>query len=120
MGSAYVALQWVLVAFIAVIGVVIIYRIGFGKTDLSSLLSETDSNKASMSRFQLLLFSFVIVGIYVTLCLQQGDLLEISNGVLGLMGISGGSYLISKGIQTQVNKAPQQPTPNGPDKPSPQ
>src|SRR5262249_21306574 len=101
---AWVALQWVLVVFIALVGLVIIYKMVFGNTDISSLITESDGKKASMSRFQLLLFTFVIVSIYVVLCLQQGDLLEISVGVLGLLGISSGSYIISKGIQMQSAK----------------
>ncbi|SRR6266545_22953 len=101
---AWIGLQWVVVVFLALIGLVVIVKIWTDKINLNSLLSEPDG-KASLSRFQLLLFTFVIVSIYVVLCLQQGDLLEISGGVLGLLGISGGSYVISKGIQSQADQA---------------
>jgi hypothetical protein len=37
--------------------------------------------------------------LYLTLCLEAGALIDIPNQVLGLLGISGGSYVISKGIQ---------------------
>jgi hypothetical protein len=100
---AWLALQWVVVAFIGLVGLVIVIKLFTDKIDLNTLLSEPDG-KASLSRFQLLLFTFVIASIYVVICLQQGELQEISNGVLGLMGISGGSYVISKGIQTQGDK----------------
>jgi hypothetical protein len=101
--AAWIGLQSVIVLFLGLIGLNIVIKIWSDKINLNSLLSEPDG-KASLSRFQLLLFTFVIVGIYVVLCLQQGDLIEISNGVLGLLGISGGSYVISKGIQTQADK----------------
>ena len=55
-----------------------------------------------MSRLQLLLFTFVIAGLYLTLSLEAGYLIEIPNQVLGLLGISAASYVVSKGIQ--VNK----------------
>lgn len=96
-------LQWIIVVFIGVIGLIILYKIWTDKINLDKLLSEKDG-KASLSRFQMLLFTFVIISIYVVLCLQQSELLEISSGVLGLIGISGGSYVISKGIQKQAEK----------------
>jgi uncharacterized Tic20 family protein len=96
-------LEWIIVGFLGVIGIIILWKILTDKIDLNSLLSEANG-KASLSRFQLLLFTFVIVGIYVVLCLQAGELLEISNGVLGLLGISGSSYVLSKGIQMQASK----------------
>jgi hypothetical protein len=62
------------------------------------------SGKASVARFQLLLFTFVIAGLYLTLSLEAGYLIEIPNQVLGLLGISGASYVVSKGIQQQAAK----------------
>jgi hypothetical protein len=97
------------VAFLGLVGIIIVIKIYTDKINLDSLLSEPDG-KASLSRFQLLLFTFVIISIYVVLCLQQNELLEISNGVLGLLGISGGSYVISKGIQMQGDKAKEEAT----------
>ncbi len=54
-----------------------------------------------MSRLQLLLFTFVIAGLYLTLSLEAGQMVEIPNQVLGLLGISGASYVVSKGIHHQ-------------------
>ncbi len=68
--------------------------------DLSTLIQESGSSKASLSRFQLLLFTFVIAGLYLILSVEAGDFIEIPQSVLGLLGISGGSYLISKGISS--------------------
>src|SRR3954453_15794794 len=68
-----------------------------GKIDLTWLLSESGNvAKASLSRFQFLLFTFVLGGVYLVLCLETGSLLDVPTGVLALLGISGGSYVVSK------------------------
>lgn len=54
--------------------------------------------KASLSRFQFLIFTFVIAGLYLLLSIEAGTFVDIPTNVLGLLGISGGSYLISKGV----------------------
>lgn len=56
--------------------------------------------KASASRFQLVIFTFVIGGVYLVLCLESGTLIDIPQNVLWLLGVSGGTYTISKGIKT--------------------
>lgn len=60
--------------------------------------------KASLSRFQFLIFTFVIAGVYLVLCLESGTLVSIPDQVLWLLGISGGTYATSKGIATWGNK----------------
>ena len=55
--------------------------------------------KASMSRFQLLIFTFVIAGLYLALCLENGRLIDIPENVLLLLGLSSGTYAASKGIK---------------------
>jgi hypothetical protein len=104
------ATQWAVVAFycIVVIGVVFKTR----NVDFTGLLCEPPTpgapgpGKASLSRLQLLLFTFIIIGLYLYLCLNANQLLDVQPGVLGLMGISGGSYVISKGIQFNGNTPP--------------
>lgn len=81
--------------------------------DLKYLISE-DNGNASMSRFQFLLFTFVIAAsyfLYVTGMVTKVNfdalatagkpilLPNIPSGVLGLIGISGASYVVAKGIQ---------------------
>lgn len=114
--SPAMAMEWVVVVFIALTALIILYKMLLGKIDLSTVLDEMTPNsppgagppavpptpKASLSRLQLLLFTFVIVGLYLTLSLEAGQLLEIPNQVLGLLGISGGSYVVSKGIQANT------------------
>jgi hypothetical protein len=108
--------EWLIVVFIGALALLVLIKLW--KVDLSGLVSEpgdtpapgapapgapppvaTAAGKASISRLQLLLFTFVIAGLYLILCLEAGQFIEIPNQVLGLLGISGGSYVISKGIQ---------------------
>lgn len=133
--SPAIAMEWVVVVFIGLLGLAIQFRIWWtNQIDLSGLLSEPTTTttspaldasgaplapvpnpsggapqqqttttivqgKASLSRFQMLIFTFVIAGLYLTLCLEAGSLIDIPNQVLGLIGISGGTLVISKGIQ---------------------
>jgi hypothetical protein len=62
------------------------------------LISEQDG-AASFSRFQFLIFTFIIASAYIVLAFQSNALPAIDQSVLGLIGISGGSYLVSKGIE---------------------
>lgn len=72
--------------------------------DLRDLVSEPPPagtqgpGKASLSRFQFLLFTFLVAGLFVVLSLEAGTFVEIPNGVVALMGVSGGSFVISKAI----------------------
>jgi len=95
---------WVLLAFIALLAGELIYLIARGKKgiDLSHLVSEP-TGEASMSRFQLLVFTIVIAlsVFYVTVAPDSTGLPEIPAGVLTLLGISASSYAVGKGLQTQ-------------------
>ena len=95
---------WVLLAFIAVLCGEVIYLVARGTKgiDLSHLVSEP-TGEASMSRFQLLVFTIVIAlsVFYVTVSPDSTGLPEIPTGVLTLLGISASSYAVGKGLQTQ-------------------
>jgi hypothetical protein len=56
--------------------------------------------KASLSRFQFLIFTFVVAGLFLLLSIEAGAFVEVPPTVLGLIGISGGSFIISKGISS--------------------
>lgn len=58
-----------------------------------------EAPKASLSRFQLMIFTFVIAGVYLVLCLEAGTFVEIPENVVLLLGVSGGTYAASKGIK---------------------
>jgi hypothetical protein len=81
---------------------VVIYKIATDRIDLGTLMVDHDSGsgagKTSMSRFQLLVFTLTIALLYAILCIESGQLLDVPNGTLALLGISGGSFLLSKGI----------------------
>jgi len=79
-------------------GMVILVEIIRGNIDLSGLLSE--DGKASMSRFQLLIFTFVIALSLFLMVAQSGEKFpEIPANVLVLLGVSASTYAVSKGIQ---------------------
>ena len=102
-------MEWALVVVFILIAVVLLLILW--KTDLSGLLMEADGSKASLSRVQFLIFTIVIAGLYLALCLQQGQLLDVGNGTLVLLGISGSGYAVSKGI-SKAGTQPTKPAPN--------
>lgn len=116
MHYAEIIVAWMLVIFVGLLAGIILWKVFTGKIDLTKLVSEVNGD-ASMSRFQFLLFTFVIALMWIYLFFYSGDntLPDIPKGVLGLMGISGGSYVVSKGIQKSFEgdaaKADAQSTP---------
>jgi len=89
---------WMLVVFIGVLGLKVAYLVVFGRIDLKLLISEK-TGVASMSRFQFLIFTFVVAMCVLVLTLESGEFPRLDANILGLLGISGGSYVVSKGIQ---------------------
>jgi len=92
----------VVVTFAGLLGFTILLWIWIGKISLSKLVSEANGD-ASMSRLQFLIFTFVI-SLSLFLIVVGHDKSpkfpdDIPPGVFALLGISAGSYLISKGIQ---------------------
>lgn len=88
----------VVVIFMAALAATIIVRIWQGPNngiDLSKLVSEKDGD-ASMSRFQLLVFTFVIAMGMLVGVLNTGQFPTMRGDVLGLLGISAGSYVGAK------------------------
>ena len=92
---------WVALGFLGLIGVAILYYVFTGRIDLSGLISEPTGD-ASMSRFQLLVFTFVIAAslfLIIASATPPDFPKVIPTGILVLLGISSSSYLVSKGIQ---------------------
>jgi hypothetical protein len=89
-------------ALVGLLGLVVIYMIWTEKISLVKLLSEPNGD-ASLSRFQFLIFTLVIglSFLIITIGGKGGPAFPspIPPEVLTLLGISGSSYLISKGIQ---------------------
>ncbi len=61
------------------------------------MLLEADGSKASVSRFQLVFFTVIIGGAYLEKFLETGTF-KLDETALALLGISSGSFLVSKGI----------------------
>jgi len=97
MEKAVMIFTYVLTLGFLGIFLVLIWKMITNKIDLDELISEPDG-KASMSRFQLFLFTVVIAGLYVILSIESGQLLDVPAGALGLLGISGGSFVVSKAV----------------------
>jgi hypothetical protein len=95
---------WIIVVFIGILGVLVLWNIYTNRIDLKFLLCEQDG-KASLSRFQFLVFTFVIAMSFALITLRTGSIPDIPQGVWALLGISGGSYVISKGIQKNAEAA---------------
>ena len=107
MGNAFLWLGFVAgiinTFLIGAFGFTIMVLMFKGRIDLSKLLSE-DNGVASLSRFQFLIFTFVISMSLFLLVLANIDsgnnaFPELSTQALLLLGISGGTYAVSKGIQ---------------------
>jgi len=83
-------------------GFMVLAAIASGKIDISQLLEEKGSagGGASMSRFQLLIFTFVVAISLLLIVVDVHDFPKaIPTGVLALLGISATTYAVSKGIQ---------------------
>jgi hypothetical protein len=100
-------------AIIGLIAAVVVRDLWSNKIDLSQLLS--DSNRTSLSRFQFLVFTFMIGLSYLLLVLTRlahatvtdlATLPEVPTGVLGLIGISAGSYVAGKAIEKASQRQP--------------
>ena len=97
----FVAFSVIILAFAAAV----LWQIGSGQIELVGLISEPPGpndtspiGKASLSRFQFLIFTFVIAGLFLMLCIETGGFVEIPVTVLGLLGISGGTFVVSKAV----------------------
>ena len=109
---------YVICGLVAILGFVVIWLILTSRIDLSHLLSEKDGSGASMSRFQLLIFIFVIALSFFLVVIANIKILQakgsydhlpvlpdVPNGVLALLGISASSYAVSKAIQHGAGKS---------------
>ena len=114
------------IAFMVLMGLLclmLLIKMWRNEINLSSLLEEANG-QASMSRFQLLIFTLVIaVGLFLYI-LHTMTLPDIPNSILILLGISASTYAAGKGIsfsrpegivrQPDTNCAPLPPQPPPP------
>lgn len=85
--------------FLIFIGLVVSWKILSGEINITTLISEGINEKASLSRFQMFVWTFVIGFSFLYVLILNNEIPEIPDNVLTLLGISGGTYVISKGIQ---------------------
>jgi hypothetical protein len=102
----------VLVVFIGLLGGTVLTRIWSNRIDLSKVISEPNGD-ASMSRFQLMIFTFVIAMSFFIIVVGNKTFAfpeKFPAEVLTLLGISGSSYLVSKAIQFSSPAGVSRPT----------
>jgi TRAP-type C4-dicarboxylate transport system permease small subunit len=96
--------------------VMLLIKTWTNQIDLSSLLDEANGD-ASMSRFQLLVFSLVVaVGVFLFI-LKNLTLPDIPQSILTLLGISASTYAAGKGISFSRPEGVIKPSKNGPAQP---
>jgi hypothetical protein len=99
--------------FLGALALIILWFIWTDKIDLSHLLSEAN-HEASLSRFQLLIFTFVVaIGLFELIEKSSPPAFpDIPQGVLTLLGISATTYAVGKGISySQPDTLKPNPTP---------
>jgi uncharacterized BrkB/YihY/UPF0761 family membrane protein len=80
-------------------GLVVLVLMILNKIKLDTLIGE-DGGGASMSRFQLLIFTFVVaLSLFIIVANNPTGFPQIPSGVLTLVGLSATTYGVSKGIQ---------------------
>ena len=84
-------------SLLGLLGLTILVLIWTKKINLKDLLNEANG-QASMSRFQLLVFTFVIAISLFGVTEGNKQFPEIPNGILLLLGISASTYAVGKGI----------------------
>ncbi|MGI8741915.1 MAG: hypothetical protein ACR2NN_04980 [Bryobacteraceae bacterium] len=95
-----VATGFTLLALVFLYGFAVLIYIAKGDIDLSELLNETGGKGASMSRFQLLIFTLVIaLSLFLVIAAKMDFPDHIPPEILTLLGISASTYAVSKGIQ---------------------
>lgn len=83
--------------FMGLLCATLLWYIWTDKIDLTKLLSEANGS-ASMSRFQLLIFTMVVAISLYMIVERTGQFPAIPDGVLTLLGISASTYAVGKGI----------------------
>ena len=105
--SLELVIGYLVCGVIGLFALVILWLIAKGEINLDLLISEK-TGEASMSRFQLLIFTFVIGLSFFLIVVSNAhagtaaQLPQVPGGVLALLGISASSYTVSKAIQANM------------------
>jgi|SRR6476660_5996853 len=105
-----IVVAYIIVILVFFFGLVVLIAMVTNRIDLSGLLCEPSQNKASMARFQLLIFTFVIAFSLVLIILGSDPLKfpEVPSGILLLLGISASTYAVSQGIHASTASSGEQ------------
>ena len=112
--AALLAALTVLIAFgvLSLISHRRLKRLGLGDLDPVIRIITTPDGYASLSQFQMLVWTFVVAGSAVYVMVLSGELIEVTSGTLILLGISGA---VTVGTQLHDNRRfedePPPPTP---------
>lgn len=91
---------------VGLFALIIVFKIYTGQINIEKIICEKNGD-ASLSRFQFLIFTFVIAMSLLLLVIKNiscgtVSFPDVPPGVWALLGISGGSYAVSKGIQKKA------------------
>ena len=96
---------WTVTILVAAFALMIIFKMIKGDINLQYLIAGSDGD-ASLSRFQFLIFTFVIaLGLFlIIISAKDGPAFPatVPGGILALLGISGGSYVTSKAVDSKA------------------
>jgi len=94
-----VVVSWVAFGIVTLLAVAVFRDLYKRRIDLKDVIADKDGD-ASMGRFQLLIFTFVIAlsFLYVITSPGSSGFPEVPGSVLTLLGISGSSFLVSKTV----------------------
>lgn len=105
------AIEYAGLVILFLFGFMILAGIASGKIDISKILEEKGTDGASMSRFQLLIFTFVIaLSLFLIVVSTGGFPKTIPPEILTLLGISASTYAVSKGIQSSAGNGTTPPS----------
>ena len=93
---------WTITILVLLIGLVITWKIFTGAIDITTVLNEPGSSKASLSRLQFLIFTFVIaLSLFLVIIgAEKGpEFPDVPEGIFALLGISAGTFVVSKGVE---------------------
>jgi hypothetical protein len=88
---------YAVVLFLGLLAATLLTLVWRNKIDLSGLLAEVNG-QASVSRFQLVIFTMIIALALFVLTIQDGKFPYISPEILILLGISSSTYAVGKAI----------------------
>jgi len=102
METVSLVIAWLLAAFLGALMIIIVVLILMGRVKLDRLISEPNGD-ASLSRFQFLIFTFVIAASFFLIVVGENPPRfpdRIPSELFVMLGISAGTYALSKGIQS--------------------